>query len=605
MVQRLSSSLVKHNNLTLAEFLSKAAPFVFPEDFGAVGDGVTDDTNAIRDWVRACADGAAIGMGTKGKTYSHYHLVFKDINNVSLLGGGAQFKNHSGQVGEQLYASGSMMAFVGACQKIRISGMKLDGNRDGSPEYTGFNHGLQFVTGEDDFRSNNGGQVKAMRDILVDDCEFRNMGSFRAGDDKFGDGIYLFGVDGVRIRNSRFYEMGRWGIAGSDVLNVDIEYNYCENVKEGTVALGFIDIENESTDQVNGSFSRNIRVVHNTGKGHCQILVGGGNNDENDLGSDHYLRDVLVAHNDLLLVGGAHAIPNYTTNLIYIGLAPFIKKSNSRGVQNTNIRFSHNTIRCGWADNLSIGFGINAQSTNPAGEGQDATTCTVEGVTFDHNTAIGLSKPYQCAGTSSNIGYTLRKVKVVNNIGKCSGNNSIGIRLAATQLVDYYVHGNDIDGYAVRGLSLEDGRGIGAIDSVGLVSENTFRPAVGVDDKPAVFGNIYRVSMIANTVTAGLAIDMTANVIDKDYGNTWNSLTRTLASFSIAVGSQVARGGINLGSHVRFGYTLTPVPHSLFGQVQITGLVTEQGFGMAVVANLSGDHVSLGETTWTILAEKR
>lgn len=603
---RPTTEQILHNGVVLKDFLDSLNYHVqqvfFPEDFGAVGDGTTDDTEAIRQWL-AASEGN-IGRVKSGATYLIEHIYSEDISDLTIFAFGATFKNAPNQTVALFYADGAMICFGGNCQNHHIYGLRLNGNREASPLFKGMNHGLQYCTGAGDFRSNNGGDVKSLRNINIYYFDGFDFGGYHDGFDKFGDGIYCFGVDGLIIKHSRFTDVGRWGVALSDCVNFEIAWNDYDSSKAGTYALGFCDVENESIDQINGSWSENGHIHHNRLKGYCQILVGAGCNPYNNNGAKHYLKNILVEDNTMVISGGAHANPDYTINLIFLGCAPFCHvKPTNHVVTNESICFRNNTAYNYFAGNLSIGAGINAQGLGSGVISSTYWANIVDNITFYDNKLVGFSKAVQCAGTSTSEGYTFTNVKACRNVGDCKGlANSIGIRFAATQLVNCLVDENNVSGYTIRGVSLEDGRDIGAVDSFTIASRNIL---AGSETSVAVFAYIYKSSYIENVVKSGGASSIISTLIDKDYGNTWNRLTRNLTSFTVGNASQVAKGGIDVNSHTKLGYTVAITPLTAIGQLLMTGYVTDPGVAMFLFANFTGSPVGVATQDFIVIVERR
>lgn len=488
------------------------------------------------------------------------------------------------------------MTFINSYD-MKFIGVEFDGNRSGSPLYTGANHGIQFGTGDGDYRSNNGGPVKTNRNILISGCYFHDQGSYSTSIDKFGDGVALFGCDGVVIEKCKFVDMGRWGVSASDIFNLRVVNNYFNSSKEGTVALGFVDIENESTDPVNGTYSKNIIISGNNIFGYGQILVGGGSNSENYQGALHYLHNVAITGNTLILDGGAHNNPGYLTNLIMIGVAPFCHVKPTNGVvENIGFVFSGNTL-INKIPSLCVGMGILQQ-----GIGENNL---VKNISFIGNSITGFNKGILSSGDVDLNGYTLRNLIIGHNVIDCTEQeNSIGIRISSRNLVGFKIDGNIIRDTKSRGVSVEDGRDSGATATYGEISNNQISGAQGTN----VVAYLYRASLINNTLnSSSTALDATVTNMDKDYGNTWNSVSRTIPAitFSTTALTQQAYGGIDLGSQVRFGYTVTAAAPFIMNQLTWSAYVTDPGIGAIIVQNLTGSPVSKASDVWTITAEKR
>lgn len=569
-------------------------------NFKGVGDGIANDTQAFRLAMFYANQFKSRVIVPGGYTFICDKMKFTDISGVTIEGPGC-IKMISGRTGAFYYADGAQLMFINSYD-LKIIGVEFDGNRAGSPSYTGANHGIQFGTGDGDYRSNNGGDVKTNRNILISGCYFHDQGGYNAGIDKFGDGIHLFGVDGAVIENNYFKDVGRWAVAASDCFNISIVKNRHDCSKAGTVALGFVDIENESTDNVNGSYSKNITIADNNLIGFGQILVGGGNNSENNLGAQHYLRNVTITGNSLLIENNTHQDQNYITNLIFIGVAPFCHvapTTASQAVDNSNIIIANNTLKCYIESNLAIGVGINAQGSGFS----NGVFNNVRGIQFKNNVISGFNKGIQASGSQASNGYTFTNVLIGGNSIDCSGiTNSIGVRLAATQLVGALIHNNSIRGATTRGFSIEDGTSVGAIDSYVMVSDNEVTSPQGTN----YFAYVYRASFQGNGSRGGaLMLDATVTNMDKDYGNSWNHIQRTINGFTVNSMSQVTQDAIDIGSQTRYGYTVQLVPPFNLEGAQASAMVTGPGLARAFITNLSGAPVSKSSDSWHITVEKK
>lgn len=556
-------------------------------NFKGVGDGVTDNTGPVNRWLDY-AKYFSSSINVPDGVFISGPVQIEDVDGVTISGTGT-LKMIGGRTGALYYADGALLTFINSTN-IVVSGVTFDGNRTGSPLYTGFNHSLQFVTGTGDFRSNNGGRVKPNRNIKVYRCKFKNTGSYNASIDKFGDGIYLFGCDGVDIDQCYFENMGRWGIAASDVLNVRFTNLVCNNSEVSATSLGFINIENESTDNVNGSYSESIFMSNLSGIGLCQILVGAGSNSENKDGAYHYLKNIFVNNASLMMVDG----PDYATNYIGIGVAPFCHVAPTVGVvDNSNISFDHCKVIC-QTPGTKIAFGINAQGIGGSN--------IVKNISFTNCVSNGAQKGFQGSADISSGGYSFRNITITGTYD-VSGINSIGCRLSATQLVDFMISVRS-SGSTQRALSIEDGRDIGVIDTYGLVYNCSLNAASGVN----AFAYISRSSFVGVLCHGGATqADLTVNTIDKDYGNTWNTLRRTIPeiTFSTTAITQKAYGGIDLGRHVKLGYAVTAAPPFIMDQLTWSAYVTDPGIGILIVQNMTGTTVSKASDVWTITVEKR
>ena len=537
---------------------------------------------------------------TNGMVFDSSYVTLKDLDYLEVLGTGT-IRAIAGRTGQTDYAGGAQFTLINI-QNLDFAGPLLDGYREGSPEYTGFAMGILICTGTGDFRSNSGGDTKPNRNIRIRyPTRFTRQGSYRAGNDKFGDGIYLFGVDGFDIDGVTFTDIGRWGVAGTEVFNGKIRNSTCVNTKANSIALGFVDIETESTDPVYGTSAENIDIYNNDLVGYSQILVGAGNNSENVTGANHHIKNINVYNNRLRIPNGlTHINTNYETNLVYMGVAPFCNVfSQTNLVTNTRVKIYNNVLVHENPNNLAIGIGMNGQGIG-SGNGKFNEVSYIE---YRDNIVIGFSKPLQVAATSDSTGYTLRNVRVMgNDLNALSSSGSITLRMAATQLVDCLVDSNSAVGSTVRAISIEDGRDIGAIDSTVMVSNNRMNAATSVN----LFLYVYNVSMVNNT-TLGSATSISSIVtkVDKDYGNTWNRLERTLPALSIPNNTHQAIGNIDVGSSIGFGYSVEIVPMSLIGQVLTQAFISDPGAALYIIHNIAGETITKPSQKYWVTVEKR
>lgn len=112
-----------------------------PEMFGAVGDGVTDDWEALRDLVRAvnAGRGGIVQFG-RGKTYRlnrfnresgvDHNLVFSNCANLTIRGNGAKI-DIKGDFDRDSAATHALTGlFLSKCDNVLIENLEIDGNVD-------------------------------------------------------------------------------------------------------------------------------------------------------------------------------------------------------------------------------------------------------------------------------------------------------------------------------------------------------------------------------------------------------------------------------------------------------------------------------------------
>lgn len=271
----------------------------------AKGDGTTDDTASVR---AAIADLPAVGgcLYFPPGVYLVDYLQIEGKSNLAIHGTHAVLRKLP-TAATHWYGQSGMITLL-ACRNVTVEGLEFDGNYANldlaNVGWSGAITVCPDVPDGSDFRANTGGESKTSRNVTIRNCYFHDTGTpgYAAvpHDDAFGDGVYAFGVDGLRVEGCKFQAMGRWGVAFSDCLNVAIVDNDCNN-PASSKARGFVDNEQESSDATNGTYSRHVMVAGNRGVGKCKIYVQALNAASNAAGANHYVRDVVIADNDLRL----------------------------------------------------------------------------------------------------------------------------------------------------------------------------------------------------------------------------------------------------------------------------------------------------------------
>lgn len=126
-LQRLGSSLVKHKGELLSSVLDgmkddirrneERSWFVIPEDFGAKGDGVTDDTHALQ----AALDSGKL-LVLHNKEYKASNLFLRN-KTCSILGTGL----HSARISQLSGVTGALMTVEKTCSLITLENFGLYG----------------------------------------------------------------------------------------------------------------------------------------------------------------------------------------------------------------------------------------------------------------------------------------------------------------------------------------------------------------------------------------------------------------------------------------------------------------------------------------------
>lgn len=232
---------------TLSERLESLRVVVNIRDFGAVGDGITDDTLAIQeaiDYVKT------IGVGTlvfPDNDYNITQISLINAENIVIVSNGGTIKQTTPQLNGAIYINGS--------SNIMIKGLILKGNGIADTGTSGYNnHGIYVINSSN---------------ITIKENDIANMSS---------GGILINSSDDVRITDNNLY--GNMGM-------FDIAYGYAEPVKP--LSNAWI-VNNNCTSQnrygvfVQG-YGKNVVVTGNTVK-------------------DKYEYGILVYRKDAVDVGG-------------------------------------------------------------------------------------------------------------------------------------------------------------------------------------------------------------------------------------------------------------------------------------------------------------
>lgn len=268
---------------------------VFVDKYGAKGDGKTDDTKAIQNAIDAIGEGKVIF--SPNKTYLVNSLYIIDKSWIMIEGNKAILRRIIQPEYTTYENAGIICIFSG--KNIIIQNVTFDGQFR-KQKAAGFNMGIFIgsIKNRNTFFDNNHGDDKVNKNITIKNCKFLNTGMNNTGVDKFGDGIYAHATDSLSVVNNTFNNMGRWGIACSESMNILIKKNTISNTMESP-ALGGIDIENEGDDHKNGSYSRNVLIMQNVLNGRSSINLQTGVSKKNSKGKFHYLNNVVVKDNIL------------------------------------------------------------------------------------------------------------------------------------------------------------------------------------------------------------------------------------------------------------------------------------------------------------------
>ena len=186
------------------------------KDFGAVGDGVTDDKNAIQTALNAMFGFTGISSGTIYFPYGTYKIntaVSATVNkDIKLLGDNATIK-HGGTVG-----AGSFLTLNGATHYIHLENIIFDGDSRTSRIFQSYS------------------SAQSTARILINNCQFLNTFAPGPPSESVSLGCYIEGgFKSVTLTNSLFKNILRapGGLTGGGcqafcVVNRDAEPTYAE-----------------------------------------------------------------------------------------------------------------------------------------------------------------------------------------------------------------------------------------------------------------------------------------------------------------------------------------------------------------------------------------
>ena len=304
--------------------------YVTPEMFGAVGDGITDDTNAVK---------AAIDNGGNIYVKNKYLItdVIKYTKPMCVFG-----------EGEFIITSGKPLFFVEAgntIKGIRFEGFTIKGDGVTFTTIEGSNMGvIGNFSGTIDLEdytirnvkfidvsfgiylnANNGGILK---NVIVENCYFKNIFGSSSGT---GDGIAIAnnhnGNDSILIQNNYFDDCGRHALYCSYARGVVLAHNSIVNHGASNAASipnnAAINIARSTEILVDGNYiskcrniainitaidgneTDNIKVINNTienktNDAPVDVSIGSDNPDVNG-----HVRNVIFDNNILISPNGS------------------------------------------------------------------------------------------------------------------------------------------------------------------------------------------------------------------------------------------------------------------------------------------------------------
>lgn len=178
------------------------------KDFGATGDGTTDDTASVQAAIDACAtNGGGVVWFPKG-TYACTQLAINNQDNVQLVGCGPA--STIKWLWNAATAAGSLLTISAGSDRTHVEGLKFDGSGLTNPNAGRDNHLIKIVGA-------GGGVVETH----VQRCLFTGMVA------NSGDGVHIVGTAGnlvsrVWVANNVFNGCSRFGVG----IEQGLEYGW-------------------------------------------------------------------------------------------------------------------------------------------------------------------------------------------------------------------------------------------------------------------------------------------------------------------------------------------------------------------------------------------
>lgn len=367
-----------------------------PEIFGAVGNGVTDDTLALEKMLELTSDFTKINL--KGKYKITRPLTISNKNYVSINDGIIEKLN--------TVISGESILYFENCGNIFINHCKIDGV-SGLANVGDISHyGIQFNNCSNVFVNGNtivntkreGVRFDNCNNIVVNDNLFDTNGyAYRLG------AIQTVGCTNVTINSNLVTNAGNKGISVNTTDYVTIVGNVIYNIKagDGIFAGGC----------THGSISNNV-INGVEGSGDGIKLSSGGQNDEfgctNFTVSANEIRNVRGAGTGLRLTGLRNSVIIGNNIRDCDGGIP-VADSTAQAINCINLFISNNRL-----ENLSSDYGIDIRDNS---RNIEVVSNSVSGI---NNAGIVFRKVIECICTGNIVRNSVYGVRALNTCDKAS-----------------------------------------------------------------------------------------------------------------------------------------------------------------------------------------
>lgn len=371
-------------------YQSKLQDVVHAQDFGAVGDGITDDSAALQAAIIA-ASGKVLILNAEATYYISTTLTVYGA--LEIWGHNATIQNLSSHI--------TLISILGA--QVIILGLTLKGAGNSSYNTNGR---LISITGAD-----NGASVAPtyITQITIRDCSLQAAG--RAA-------VFCSFVDRIRVENCLIDDIGYGGVELLSCKNASVSGNFISDVTPGVNAGGpYNNMYGVYASRVNAAdttrypASFNIKIVHNILQNipwegidcHGGVMMDFSHNILLDCGVNNAA--IAIVHGDDAASTPIVSVTDVTVigNVIRGGRGYGIATSTaSASVRHKNITISGNTIEnCGGPSYITARGGLRIGTSKGV---------AITGNTFEYCAPYGIIINDQYAGNISITGNTFHRI---------------------------------------------------------------------------------------------------------------------------------------------------------------------------------------------------